>query len=204
MPFGENVQGAVIEGGAGYEARAVWSQPLANDRSLEFGVGGYFHRRPFALGRKVNSYALTADWQIPFGNRFEFSGEAFFGRAINLGEASGFRNDRLYAISGSLNTAATQIRGVFSTGGWAQLNYKARHDLDFNLAYGQDDPRNQDLRFGVFSTGTRFKNQAASANLIYALRQNFLVSLEYRRLWTDYSTARQSAGHYNLAFGYIF
>ena len=204
MPFGETVQGSVIEGGAGYEARAVWSRALGNDRSLEFGIGGYFHRRPLALGRNVNSSALTTDWQIPLGNQFELSGEAFFGRAVNLGEASGFRNDRLYAITGLLSRAATQIRGVVSTGGWAQLKYNARHDLDFNLAYGQDDPRNQDLRFGLFSTGTRFKNQAASANLIWALRQNFLVSLEYRRLWTTYSTTRQRAGHYNLAFGYIF
>lgn len=204
MPFGETVQGIVIEGGAGYESRAVWSRTLDNDRKLEFGVGGYFHRRPFALGRKVNSSALTTDWQIPLGNRFELSGEAFFGRAINLGEASGFRNDRLYASTGSLSNAATRLRGVVSTGGWAQLNYKARPDLDFNLAYGQDDPRNQDLRFGLFSTGTRFKNQAASANFIWSLRQNFLVSLEYRRLWTDYATTRQRAGHYNLAFGYNF
>lgn len=204
MPFGETVQGTVIEGGAGYESRAVWSHALGNDRRFEVGGGGYFHRRPFALGRTVDSYALTTDWQIPLGNRWELSGEAFFGRAINLGEASGFRNDRLYAMTGSLSNAATQIRGVFSTGGWAQLNYKARPDLDFNLAYGQDDPRNQDLRFGLFSTGTRFKNQAATANFIWSLRQNFLVSLEYRRLWTDYSTTRQRAGHYNLAFGYMF
>lgn len=204
MPFGETVQGQVIEGGAGYESRAVWSHSLDTERKLEFGVGGYFHRRPFVLERKVNSYALTTDWQIPLGARFELSGEAFFGRAINLGEASGFRNDRLYAITGSLYNATTQIRGIFATGGWAQLNYKVRPDLDFNFAYGQEDPRNRDMRLGTLSTGTRFKNQAASANLIYALRQNFLVSLEYRRLWTDYSTARQRAGHYNLAFGYTF
>lgn len=204
MPFGETVQGAVIEGGAGYESRAVWSRALDNDRSLEFGVGGYFHRRPFALNRKVNSYALTADWQVPLGHRLELSGEAFFGRAINLGEGSGFFNDRLYAITGSLNHPATRMRGVFSTGGWAQLNYKARADLDFHLAYGQDDPRNEDLRFGLFTNGTRFKNQAAAANFIWTLRQNFLVSLEYRRLWTDYATTRQRAGHYNLAFGYTF
>jgi flagellar biosynthesis chaperone FliJ len=204
MPFGETLQGAVIEGGAGYESRTVWSQTLSNERNVEFGVGGYFHRRPFALGRNVNSYAITTDWQIPLGERLELSGEAFLGRAINLGEASGFRNDRLYAITGSLSNAATQIRGVFSNGGWAQLNYQARPDLEFNLAYGQDDPRNQDLRFGVFSTGTRFKNQAASANVIWSLRQNFLVSLEYRRLWTNYATNRQRAGHYNLAIGYVF
>ncbi|HEX4947252.1 MAG TPA: hypothetical protein VFZ34_11335 [Blastocatellia bacterium] len=203
-PFGETVQGAVIEGGAGYESRAVWSRTLDNERRVEFGAGGYFHRRPFSLGRKVNSYAFTTDWQIPLGTRWELTGEAFWGRAINLGEAAGFRNDRLYAITGALNNPATQLRGVFSSGGWAQMNYKARPDLDFNLAYGQDDPRNDDLRFGILGATTRFKNQAASANVIWALRQNFLVALEYRRLRTEYVTSRQQAGHYNLAFGYTF
>jgi len=204
MPFGETVQGTVIEGGAGYETRAAWGHPLENDQTIEFGIGGYFHRRPFELGRKVDSHALTTDWLIPLGSRFEFSGEAFGGRAINLGEASGFRNDRLYAINGRLDLAATQIRGVFTVGGWAQMKYKARPDLDFNVAYGQEDPRNSDLRFDLSSFTRRFKNQAASVNFIYTLRQNFLVSLEYRRLWTDYATSRQRAGHYNLAFGYTF
>ena len=204
MPFGESVQNVVIEGGPGFESRAVWARPLDNDRSLEFGVGGYFHRRSFALNRNVNSHALTADWQIPLGQRLELSGEVYWGRAVNLGEAAGFRTDRLYATTGSLTSPATQILGVWAAGGWTQLNYKARADLDFNLAYGQEDPRNSDLRFGQIQAATRFKNQAASANFIWSLRQNFLVSLEYRRLWTDYATSRQRAGHYNLAFGYRF
>jgi hypothetical protein len=152
----------------------------------------------------VNSYAITGDWQIPLGRSFNLSGELYAGRAISLGEPSGFRNDRLYAVQGTLSNPATRIRGVFSAGGWVQFTYKARPDLDFNFAYGQEDPRNQDLFSGQLTSSTRLKNQTATANFIWALRQNFLVSLEYRRLWTDYRTARQQAGHYNLAFGYIF
>ncbi len=128
MPFGENVQSAVIEGGPGYESRLAFSHALDSDRSLEIGVGGYFHRRSFSLRRKVSSYALTADWAIPLGSRFELSGEAYLGRANNLGEASGGRNDRLYVVTGLLSNPATQIRGVYATGGWSQLSLKARQN----------------------------------------------------------------------------
>ncbi len=204
MPFGGTLQGEVIEGGPGYEARAGWSHSFATENKLELGVGGYFHRRPFSFGRQVNSHVFTGDWQIPVAKHLTLSGEAFMGRAISLTEASGFRQDRHYAVAGSISNPATKIRGVYSIGGWAQLNYQAHPTLDLNVAYGQEDPRNQDIFSGQFTAASRLKNQVASANFIWALRQNFLVSLEYRRLWTNYLTTQQRAGHYNLAFGYTF
>ena len=204
LPFGETLQGEVIEGGPGYEARLVWSRTMATEQKLEFGFGGYFHHRLFSFGRSVNSHAITGDWQIPLAKNLILSGEAFVGRAVNLGEPSGFRNDRLYAVNGLLTNPATSIRGVYSTGGWTQLSYKVNPAIDFNFAYGQDDPRNRDLFVRQLAATTRLKNQAAFANFIWALRQNFLVSLEYRRMWTNYQSSRQRAGHYNLAFGYTF
>jgi hypothetical protein len=204
MPFGESLQGATIEGGPGYESRIAYRRRLDSDQILEIGFGGYFHRRPFPFERHVNSYAITGDWMIPLSHRVELSGEAYIGRAIGLGERSGSRNDRLYVVTGPVDQPANSIRGVYSTGGWAQLTIKARSDLDFNLAYGQDDPRNQDILSGLTNPFTRFKNQVTSANFIWQLRQNFLLSLEYRRLWTNYAERQQIGNHYNLAVGYTF
>ncbi len=204
MPFGETLQRNVIEGGFGYQSRLGFHRALASDQKIELGFGGYVQKRPFSLGRSVNSYALTGDWAIPLGSKFDLTGEAYFGSANNLGEAAGNRNERQYAFTGLLSDPATKLRGVRSIGGWSQIAYHARHDLDFNFGYGQDDPRNSDVRFGLPTANTRFKNQAAFGNFIWQLRHNFLVSLEYRKLWTDYSTGRQAAGHFNLAFGYTF
>ncbi len=204
MPFGETLQGNVIEGGLGYESRLGFHRALASDKKLELGFGGYVQKRPFLLGRSVNSYAVTGDWAIPLGAKFDLTGEAYFGNANNLGEAAGSRNERQYAFTGLLSDPATKLRGVRAVGGWSQITYHARHDLDFNFAYGQDDPRNSDVLFGSPTATTRFKNQATFGNFIWQLRHNFLVSLEYRKLWTDYSNGRQSAGHFNLAFGYTF
>jgi len=81
---------------------------------------------------------------------------------------------------------------------------KARSDLDFNFAYGQQDPRNGDIFSGQISASTKFKNQVGSANFIWQLRQNFLFSLEYRRFWTQYTSQQRTGNHYNLAVGYMF
>ncbi|HWQ31668.1 MAG TPA: hypothetical protein VNQ79_02200 [Blastocatellia bacterium] len=202
MPFGESLQGRTIEGGPGYEMRLAARRGTGSDRNLEVGLGGYFHRRPFSFNRHVNSYAVTGDWTLPLGSRLEVSGEAYFGRAIEIAEQSGGGVERLYAVSGPLDNPATAIRGVHAAGGWMQLAVKARNDLDFNFAYGQNDPRNRDVRSG--QSVTSLKNQVASANFIWQLRHNFLVSLEYRRLWTNYATQQRTNNHVNLAFGYVF
>jgi hypothetical protein len=203
-PFGESLQGRTIEGGPGYQSRVAYRRPLDSDRKLELGFGSYVHRRPFPLSRHVNSYAITGDWMVPLGSRLELSGEAFFGRAVGLAEESGNRYDSLYAVTGPITLPGTSIRGIRSAGGWAQMAIKARSDLDFNFAYGQEDPRNRDIFSGQIGASTKFKNQVGSANFIWQLRQNFLFSLEYRRFWTNYTLRQRTGNHYNLAVGYMF
>jgi hypothetical protein len=204
MPFGETLQGRTIEGGPGYQTRIALRRTLDQERNLEIGFGSYLHRRPFPFERKVNSYAITSDWSIPLGSRLELIGEAYFGRAIGLSEGSGGSNDSLYTVTGQIDRPATGISGVFSVGGWTELGFKVRPDLDLNFAYGLNDPRNSDILAGIRSPFTRFKNQTASSNFIWQLRQNYLFSVEYRRLWTNYSAGLKNNNHFNLAVGYIF
>ncbi len=196
--------GITHEGYPGYEGRIAFRRTLEDERNFEIGVGGYGERKAFSFNRQVNSYALTGDWQIPLGSRLTLSGEAYYGQSINLGERSATSIDRLYAATGNVLNPASIIRGIHSAGGWAQLNIKATPKLDFNLTAGKDDPNNNDVRFGTIGNFTRFKNQAASANFIYFLTQNFEMSLEYRRTLTDYAPGRRTNNHFNLAFGYLF
>ncbi|MFN0120486.1 MAG: hypothetical protein ACKV2V_08295, partial [Blastocatellia bacterium] len=203
MPFGETLQETTIEGGLGYQSRLAYRHEATQDRPLEIGLGGYLHRRALPLARNINSWALTGDWQAPLGSRVRLTGEAYYGQAISLGEPT-VRADRVYAANGLITRQAVTVRGVRSAGGWAQLALRAHARLEFNLAYGQNDPRNADINAGARNTGTRYKNQAASANFIWQAQQNFLISLEFRRLLTHYPTARQTGNHLNLAFGYVF
>lgn len=196
--------GTTSEGDPGYEGRIAFRRALENDRTFELGFGGYGERKVFSFNRRVTSYALTGDWQIPLGNRLNFTGEAYYGQSINLGERAGISIDRLYAATGNVLNPATMIRGIHSAGGWAQLSFQATPKLEFNFAAGKDDPNNNDIRRGNIGNFTRFKNQAASANFIYFLTPNFEMSLEYRRTLTDYAPGRRTNNHVNLAFGYLF
>ncbi len=204
MPFGDAVNGRLLQGRPGYESRIAFARTLDADRRLEIGVGGYFHRDLFGFGRSVDSYASTGDWLVPLGTRLELSGEAFYGRSVTLSEHSGGNIADMFAFTGSIDDPATSIRGVYSLGGWTQLKARATPRLEFNGAFGIDDPRNRDVFSGLFGNGSRLKNQTFSANSIFRLRSNFLVSFEYRRLWTDYPGARSTNDHFNLAVGYLF
>ncbi|MDX2045057.1 MAG: hypothetical protein SF097_27855 [Acidobacteriota bacterium] len=202
-PFG--VAGGVSnEGDPGYEGRIAFRRALEDDRRFEIGFGGYGERKTFPFKRRVNSYALTGDWQIPLSSRLMFSGEAYYGQSINLGERAGISIERLYAFRGNILSATTEVRGIRTGGAWAQLSLQATKKLEFNLAAGKDDPNNNDIRFGAIGNFTRFKNQAASANFIYFLTPNFEMSLEYRRTLTDYAPGRRTNNHVNLTFGYLF
>lgn len=203
-PFGESYSGLPTRGSPAVEGRFAYRHPLDEDRTVEIGFGGHFDSRSFDYGRSVDGYVASGDWLLPIGSRFEISGELYHGRSVTLSEQSGGRIDRAYAFSGAPENPYTLVRGVRSSGGWLQLTAKARRDLEFNFAYGQEDPDNSDLRFGQVTDFTRFKNQVGSVNFIYQLRPNFLVSLEYRRLVTDYNPGRNRSNHVNLAFGYVF
>lgn len=203
-PFGETLETVVIEGGLNYQGRIAYRHNLDTERKLEFGLGGLAGNRSFLLNRKETTYVVSSDWRIPIGNRFELTGEAYFGKANNLGEQSGTRADNYYALSGPLDNPMTTIRGIQTFGGWTQLNFKARRDLDFNFAFGLEDPRNRAVLSDRRNLSNNFRNQVASGNFIYQFTQNVLFSIEYRRLLTDYAAGRRRNDHYNLAIGYLF
>jgi hypothetical protein len=204
MPFGDRIQDTVLEGRPGYESRLAFGRQLDADRRLQLGVGGYFHPQQFGFGRAVDSYATTSDWLIPLTGRLELSGEAYYGQSITLDKQSGENLADTFALSGPLSEASTRVRGIHSAGGWTQLRAGATSQLDFNFAFGIDDPRNRDVFAGVFTETSILKNQTFSVNAIYRLRSNLLLALEYRRMWTTYTEARAASGQVNLGVGYLF
>jgi hypothetical protein len=97
-----------------------------------------------------------------------------------------------------------------SVGGWAQLKYQPLPKLEFNAAFGQDNPFAADIRyFGEqaqsYANPFLTRNRAGFGNVIYRPRSDLLLSLEYRRLQTfsiyDHS---YEAGQLNMAMGILF
>jgi hypothetical protein len=189
----------------GYAARVSYSHPLFG-HPFTVGTAGYYSREDWGYGRNVNGYAATLDWSVPLSDRWLLSGSFYRGQAIGgLGGAMG----RSVLYSGPLINPDTSVLPLNTVGGWAQLKYRANSRLEFNAAFGQDNPFASDVRTfdepQSYGDPTLTRNQGMFANVIYRPRSDVLFSLEYRRLKTfsiyDYNA---TAGQVNLGMGILF
>jgi hypothetical protein len=178
----------------------MWAHPAT------IGVGGYYERQAYGFGRNVDSWAATADWDLPIGRWFALSGEFFRGRALG-GLGGGVWNS--IVANGDPDLAATRIAGLNTVGGWSQFKIKPVSKLEFNVAAGADNPLASDLRIFPNPMGSNFppfaRNQSLFANSIYRPRSNLILALEYRRLRTySPNDTKFTADHVNLAIGVAF
>jgi hypothetical protein len=188
-----------------YAGRVAYSQPVFG-HTFTLGAAGYYSREDYGYGRNVNGYAAMLDWTLPLNRWFTLSGSFYRGQAIG-GLGGGIGRSVLY--NGPLLGPATSVIPLNTVGGWAQLKYRPTAKLEFNAAFGQDNPFAADVRFfaDAFSYGdpTLTRNQGMFANAIYRPRSDLLFSLEYRRLKTfsiyDYNS---TAGQVNLGMGILF
>lgn len=175
------------------------------ERALGVGMGAYTSQQNYGFGRTVRAWAVTGDWEIPLTAWLEISGEAFRGRAI--GGLWGAVGDSIVSSATDLTQPGTQIAGLNAAGGWTQLKFTASQTVEFNAAYGLDDPFSGDLqRFAAANPGQPFQsNRTWLANVINRPRSDLVLALEYRRLaTTPFGRAADHAGQLNAAVGVIF
>jgi hypothetical protein len=188
-----------------YAARVAWTQAIRG-QSMTVGIGGYYGRQLWGYGRSVDSWAGTMDLALPLSKFLEFEGQFYRGRATG-GLGGGIGQSVLW--QGSLLDPGTQVDGLNSIGGWAQLKYKTTTKLQFNGAFGQDNPFAGDLReYGGSQLSYPHplsKNQTALANCLYQPRSDLVLSVEYRRLKTfTLDSYANAANIVSLSVGYIF
>lgn len=204
-PFYLLPQAGQRAGQPAYAARLAWTRNVLG-RPFTVGGGGYYAGQNWGFGRIVDAWAGTADWSLPLGRWFSFTGELYRGRALGgLGGGEG----RSVLYSGALADPTTQVIGLNAAGGWSQLKFTPTEKLEFNGAFGEDYPFTSDLRrfpgAQSYFDATTERNESASVNGIYHLRSNLLFSLEYRRLWTsDLYASRAIANQTNLGVGVLF
>lgn len=189
-----------------YAARVAVTQRFFG-RPLTLGFGGYYGRQYWAVGRHVDGWAGTTDLTLPFGKLFTFTGEFYRGSAT-AGIGGGIGQDVLLG-PGSFVSPSTTVTGLHSLGGWAQLKLKPRPKIEFNGAFGQDNPLASQLRQYQsnpgFYDGLLARNRSAFANCIYQPRSDMLFSAEYRRIRTfQITNDSYVANQINLSVGYIF
>jgi hypothetical protein len=187
-----------------YATRVSWSH-RAFGQNFTVGFGGYYGRQNWGFSRNVDGWAGTSDLTLPLGKLFEFTGEFYRGRAVaGLGGGIG---QSVLATGLPAGPAAT-FKGLDSMGGWAQLKFKPRANLEINGAVGLDNPFANELRnskSNLIYPDLYSRNLSPLVNFIYQVRSDVLFSTEYRRLQTTVlDGGSNNANHVNLSLGYIF
>ncbi len=188
-----------------YATRLAWNDQLFGQR-FAVGMGGYYSRQYWGLGRSVDGWAGTTDLTLPLGKYFQFTGEFYRGRAT-AGLGGGIGQD--VVVIGNFVSPTGLIHGEESEGGWAQLKYKPLPKFEINGAFGQDNPFANQFR-AVSPASPNYdtlldRNRSGFINFIYQPRSDVMLSMELRHIRSfavegDSYTANQVS----LIVGYIF
>jgi len=207
-PYNGSVRNQVAgdrSGQPAYAGRVAWTKTVFG-QPLTLGVAGYYSRQNWGFNRDLNGWAGMADWEVPLGQRLEFSGEFYRGAAIGgLGAGLG----RSVLFSGNPLDPTSLVRGLDALGGWSQFKLKLTSKLEANGAFGLDNPMADDLR--AFSAPQSYldptlaQNRAALVNFVYRPRSNLLFSSEFRHMRTSrIDGGSQTADQLNLMMGVLF
>jgi hypothetical protein len=190
----------------GYESRISFGN-FSGERPFQIGFSGYYSRQSYLQNENVDSWAGTADWRIPLGDRFEVRGEAYRGRALG-GLGGGVYKDALFGTDPS--TGLNSYRGLNAVGGWAQFKVHFSQSLEGNASMGLDNGFASDFHSIVLpptttATQLRARNNMAFTNLIFRPKTYLILSPEYRRIWTWPIFGNiHTANVFTLSAGYQF
>ncbi len=201
--FAPFAQAGESSGQPAYAARAGWTRTIFG-MPLTLGAAGYYSRQNWSMNHNVDGWAAMTDWSVPLARRVSLTGEFYRGRAIGgLGGGVG----RSVLFSGNPAPQA-QLRALNSVGGWSQLKVTATSKLEFNGAFGVDNPFAADVRGFPLSPGypaPLLQNRSSLVNAIYRPRSDLLLSGEYRHLRTfDIDAGSPTADQVNLMMGILF
>jgi TolA-binding protein len=186
----------------GYEARL--SENLKwGSRDVAFGASGYYSREAFGYGAHGDAWAGAADWEFPVAKGVNFTGEFYRGRSIGGLGGGTFKNYASY-------DGGEYYKALDAEGGWGQVKFTFSPELEGNLAMGQDNAFEGELRDSDLAAENTIyvdlaRNQTAFANLVYRPRTYLLFSAEYRQIrsWPILGDANRD--HIvGLAAGYLF
>lgn len=188
----------------GAEARIGFAAGDA-DLGPAVGVSGYFSPHKNHDGDRFDAWAGAMDLRLPVGPHVSFMASAYRGAALG-GLGGGGYVDYVYLYKGTAEIA----RSLDDVGGWTQLKAKINERIEFNGGYGIDNPFASQIHTSTmipeYSTYEGLtKNRSAFGNIIYSPSSYLLFSLEYRRLWSNYTVGPTSTSDViGIAAGYRF
>jgi hypothetical protein len=202
--YGRNPSWGELSGQPAYATRIAWSHQIFG-QNFTVGAGGYYGRQNWGFSRNVDGWAGTADLTLPLGKRLELTSAFYRGRAV-AGLGGGIGQNVL--LNGSFISPATTFRGLDSVGGWAQLKFKVKSNIEVNGALGIDNPFASELRKFISNSiyaDVYTRNLSPTVNIIYQMRSDILFSAEFRHFdTTKLDSNPYGANHVDLSVGYIF
>lgn len=184
----------------GYEAR-VSTESSSNDLPFILGASGYYSRKAYSQTSHVDSWAVAADWEVPFSQALALSGQFYRGRALG-GLGGGAFKDYV--------TSYGSPYGLNAAGGWTQLGWTATPTFQVNAGFGMDDAFAKDLNEGDSMSqqnayAALARNQTALANVIYRPKTYLLLSAEFRQINSRSVGGEASRDNvFGLVTGYTF
>jgi hypothetical protein len=175
-------------------------------RTVTVGAAGYYSRQDWPFNHYADGWSGMTDWEIPLVSRLSLSGEFYRGRSVG---GIGGSNGNSVVFDGNPSDPYTAIHGLDTIGGWSQLKFKANSRLEFNAAFGLDNPTSTEVRAGSGSqayVGALFvQNRGGLVNFIFRPRSNLLFSTEYRYLQSfPVSSSNNTADQFNVMMGVLF
>ena len=120
--------------------------------------------------KDYNTWSVIGTLFLPVHQKVALQGTIWQGKNL----------DTYYGgIGQGINT--TLQRGIGARGGYIQLITDLTDRLNWNLAYGIDDPDNQDL-----NNGNRSKNQVMLTSVYYKITSAVTAAFEYNYMTTYY------------------
>ena len=153
------------------------------DRRAEIGCG--VHQGWLVpASTRVSSSALACDAVLPVRPWLDVRGEMFTGQGLR-GLGGGGVGQNFTSTSGALRSA----------GGWGQINVNPNTLVQLGAGCGGDHPHD---------VATRRRNDACATYLSVRPSGPLFVGAEWRRLRTEYASARFTNDHVTLATGFEF
>lgn len=182
-----------------------YSSDFANRWDL--GLGGSWGRQDYGNGVRIDTWALTADWNVPVRPSLALSGEFYTGTGLGSLGGGAYRD----VVQGmDPVTGLTRTIGLAAGGGWTQLSARATPRIQFNAAFGQDAGAGSQLRSlitpdPVNPVGYYARTRTVIGNMLFRPWQSFTISPEYRFLESWPISGSFNVTHvFTLSAGYQF
>jgi hypothetical protein len=190
--IGEDIDGGMQDDGAdsGYptvQYNLCLETPLLTDKATKLSVSGHWGNE--TVDSTVSNVIVDADvkdyitWSVigslflPLHQKVALQGTIWQGE--NLDTYFG-------GIGQGINK--TLHKGIGAKGGYIQLITDLTDSLNWNLAYGIDDPNDQDL-----NNGDRSKNQMVVSSVYYKITSAVTAAFEYNYMITSYKAQSNAA-----------